>query len=81
MTQPTQYPLRQMRLAAGMTIRELEVQTGINRGRLSILERGVVPTDDEAAKILRALAAGLAVYAPAVDRTGVIGSADPEKVA
>ncbi len=55
MEQPTQYPLRQMRLAAGLSIRGLEVATGINRGRLSILERGVVPTKDEAGRILRAL--------------------------
>jgi transcriptional regulator with XRE-family HTH domain len=44
-----------MRLAAGLTIRRMEDLTGINRGRLSILERGVTPNDDEAAKILAAL--------------------------
>ena len=59
MTNAAQYPLRQMRLAAGLTIRELEKATGINRGRLSILERGVTPRDDEAERILRALAAAL----------------------
>jgi transcriptional regulator with XRE-family HTH domain len=59
MTDPTTYPLRQMRLAAGLTIRELELATNINRGRLSILERGVVPKDDEAKRILRALADAL----------------------
>lgn len=50
-----QYPLRQLRLAAGLTIREMERRTGINRGRLSILERGVTPTQGEAAAILAAL--------------------------
>lgn len=60
MAQQTEYPLRQMRHAAGLTIRQLEAATGINRGRLSIIERGVVPTDDEAGAILRALAEGLA---------------------
>ncbi len=55
MAEPTKYPLRQMRLAAGRTIREMERLTGINRGRLSILERGVTPTDDEATAILAAL--------------------------
>ena len=55
MTDATRYPLRQMRLAAGLTIREMEAFTGINRGRLSIIERGVVPTDSEAALILSAL--------------------------
>ena len=44
-----------MRLAAGLTIREMERRSGINRGRLSIIERGVPPTDDEARKMLAAL--------------------------
>jgi transcriptional regulator with XRE-family HTH domain len=48
-------PLRQVRVAAGMTIRELERRTGINRGRLSIIERGVSPTDDEARLIAEAI--------------------------
>jgi transcriptional regulator with XRE-family HTH domain len=48
-------PLRQVRVAAGITIRELERRTGINRGRLSIIERGVSPTDDEAQRIWLAL--------------------------
>lgn len=47
--------LRQVRVAAGMTIRELERRTGINRGRLSIIERGVSPTDNEARLIFEAL--------------------------
>ena len=48
-------PIRQLRLAAGLTIRQLEDRTGINRGRLSIIERGVTPSDDEAKRILAAL--------------------------
>lgn len=55
MQEPQRYPLRQMRLAAGLTIREMERRSGINRGRLSIIERGVPPTDDEARKMLAAL--------------------------
>jgi len=55
MTSASQYPIRQLRLAAGLTIREMERRTGINRGRLSIIERGVTPTDEEAAAILAAL--------------------------
>jgi transcriptional regulator with XRE-family HTH domain len=47
--------MRSLRLAAGLSIRELERRTGINRGRLSIIERGVVPTDEEARLILAAL--------------------------
>jgi transcriptional regulator with XRE-family HTH domain len=50
-----QTPIRQVRLAAGLTIRELERRTGINRGRLSIIERGVPPTTEEASRILAAL--------------------------
>ncbi len=48
-------PLRQIRLASGLSLRGLEKRTGINRGRLSIIERGVTPTDEEAAAILAAL--------------------------
>jgi transcriptional regulator with XRE-family HTH domain len=47
--------MRQLRRAAGISIRELEARTGLNRGRLSIIERGVPPTSEEAAKILAAL--------------------------
>ena len=50
-----QTPLRQIRLAAGLSLREVERRTGINRGRLSVIERGVTPTDDESQKILDAL--------------------------
>ena len=41
-TSPTQTPLRQMRLAAGLSLRDLAERTGINRGRLSLLERGLM---------------------------------------
>jgi len=50
-----QTPLRQIRLAAELSLREVERRTGINRGRLSIIERGVTPTDDESRLILAAL--------------------------
>jgi transcriptional regulator with XRE-family HTH domain len=48
-------PLRQIRIAAGLSLREVERRTGINRGRLSIIERGVSPTEDESRAILAAL--------------------------
>jgi transcriptional regulator with XRE-family HTH domain len=48
-------PLRQLRLAAGLKLREVSRRSGINPGRLSIIERGVPPTDDEARRILAAL--------------------------
>lgn len=47
--------LRAMRLDAGVTIRQLEKATGINRGRLSIIERGVPPTKAERQAIVAAL--------------------------
>ena len=50
-----QTPLRQIRLASGLGLREVSRRTGINRGRLSIIERGVPPTDEEARAILTAL--------------------------
>ncbi len=55
MTDPTKTTIRRMREAAGLSLRDLERRTGINRGRLSIIERGVVATQDETRKILAAL--------------------------
>ena len=55
MADAPQTPLRQIRLAAGLSLREVERRTGINRGRLSIIERGVPPTIEESVKILAAL--------------------------
>jgi transcriptional regulator with XRE-family HTH domain len=52
-TVPVTY--RQLRLDAGLSIRELEIRTGINRGRLSVIERGVTPTEAEAQAIRLAL--------------------------
>jgi transcriptional regulator with XRE-family HTH domain len=57
MADAPQTPLRQIRLAAGLSLREVERRTGINRGRLSIIERGVSPTDEESQRILAALRA------------------------
>jgi transcriptional regulator with XRE-family HTH domain len=57
MADAPQTPLRQIRLAAGLSLREVERRTGINRGRLSIIERGVSPTDEESQRILEALRA------------------------
>lgn len=53
-----QTPLRQIREAAGLSIRDVEGLTGINRGRLSIIERGDPPTTEEAHRILTALRQG-----------------------
>jgi len=48
---------RKRRKEVGLSIRELEQRTGINRGRLSIIERGVPPSADEVAQLETALAA------------------------
>jgi hypothetical protein len=46
---------RQLRVDAGLSLRALETRTGINRGRLSMIERGLAPSPDEALAILYAL--------------------------
>ncbi len=54
--EPTQQqPFRQLRRNSGLSIRVVSKLTGINRGRLSIIERGVMPTPDEARLIVQAL--------------------------
>lgn len=51
-------PWAEARRAAGLSLRELEQRSGVNRGLLSLLERGrLIPTPDQAAVILRALTA------------------------
>ena len=47
--------LRALRTSKGVSIKEMERRTGINRGRLSILERGVDPTPDELERYVAAL--------------------------
>lgn len=47
--------IRQRREAKKLSIRALEAATGINRGRLSIIERGVAPSDEEARAIAAAI--------------------------
>lgn len=47
--------LRTMRVSAGISIRELERRTAINRGRLSMIERGIDPTPAELRAIFAAL--------------------------
>lgn len=60
MAEGTQTTLRKLRTAAGLSIRDLSEMTGINRGRLSIIERGVIATTEETALILDALTKGKA---------------------
>lgn len=51
-------PLRIWRQERGLSIRELERLTGINRGRLSIYERGVPVPIEDMRKITQALLDG-----------------------
>jgi transcriptional regulator with XRE-family HTH domain len=46
-----QQPWRALRETTGLSLREVGRRTGINSGRLSIIERGVTPTEDEARRI------------------------------
>lgn len=51
----TQTPWRAMRETTGLSQREISRRTGINSGRLSIIERGVEPTEEERRKLLAVL--------------------------
>ena len=44
-------PWKALRESTGLSQREIARRTGINSGRLSVIERGLVPTDEEAAKL------------------------------
>ncbi len=47
--------IRELRADVGLSIRDLSDRTGINRGRLSIIERGVIPSAEELRRILDVL--------------------------
>ena len=47
--------LRAWRESTGLSIRQLEAATGINRGRLSMYERGLPVPDGDLARIKAAL--------------------------
>ena len=51
----TDAPIRSMREAAKLSLREVARRTGINPRRLSTIERGLIPTDAERAAILDVL--------------------------
>ena len=44
-----------MRESTGLSQREIARRSGINSGRLSVIERGLVPTDEEAATLRKVL--------------------------
>ena len=55
MTQPTPPPWKALRDASGLSLREIARRTNINPGRLSTIERGLIPTEAEAATLRRVL--------------------------
>ena len=48
-------PLKAMRIEAGLSLREVARRADINPGRLSVIERGLVPSDKERDKIRQVL--------------------------
>lgn len=47
--------LRERRQAQGLSLREVARRSGINPGRLSVIERGVTPSVNELRRIMEAL--------------------------
>jgi transcriptional regulator with XRE-family HTH domain len=56
MKNATSIPWRELRQGTGLSLREVSRRTGINSGRLSVIERGVVPNDIESTSLMRVLA-------------------------
>jgi transcriptional regulator with XRE-family HTH domain len=56
-TTPTPTPWRSWRDTLGLSLREVSRRSGINPGRLSIIERGVPAKEEEAAKLRAVLIA------------------------
>ncbi len=54
-TEPTQTPWRALRETTGLSQREVERRLGWQdkRGHLSLIERGVTPTEEQAAALRR----------------------------
>ena len=55
MPRPERKSIRDLRADVGLSIRDLADRTKINRGRLSIIERGVIPSAEELRRILEVL--------------------------
>jgi transcriptional regulator with XRE-family HTH domain len=52
-------PWKALREAAGLSQREVARRSGINSGRLSVIERGLIPTDQEAETLRTVLIAAM----------------------
>ena len=59
MTSPTLPPWKALREASGLSQREIERRVGMKPGRLSVIERGLIPTDAEAARLRAVLVAAM----------------------
>ena len=55
----TSTPFKAMRVATGLSQREVARRAGINSGRMSVIERGLVPSADERRRLLAVLTAAL----------------------
>lgn len=55
MTTSSLPPWKALRDASGLSQREIERRAGFKTGRLSVIERGLIPTDQEAATLRRVL--------------------------
>ena len=64
MTSPNLPPWKALRDASGLSQREIERRVGMKPGRLSVIERGLIPTDDEAKRLKSVLIA--AIESPSV---------------
>lgn len=52
-------PWKALREATGKTQREIGRLAGIESGRMSVIERGLIPTEDERQRLLAALLAAM----------------------
>jgi transcriptional regulator with XRE-family HTH domain len=52
-------PIKAMRIQSGLSQREVERRAGLSTGRLSVIERGLVPTEDERRKLMAILTEAL----------------------
>ncbi len=61
---PPLHPLREIRLRRGISQDRLAELSGLSQSRVSRLERGAAPEDDEAQRLAKALGVAAAVLFP-----------------
>lgn len=61
MAQQTPPPWKALREATGLSQREVGRRANIGSGRMSVIERGLVPTEDEAIRLRSVLVAAMLV--------------------